>query len=90
MTADEAFEVAGVLQSSADEMKLELDEAQPRTTAEQWNAWDCLQSAASRMNSVAVWLARHDEKKQRPLVTNERIEILRQQREEYNREKESH
>ena len=31
-------------------------------TAEQWNACQCLNDAASRLHSAAAWLARHDEK----------------------------
>jgi len=60
--SDTLLDQAEVLYQQSVEYKETLNELQPRTTREQWLAWECLQTAANGLRSAAMWLARHDEK----------------------------
>ena len=62
MTVDEYLDMAESLDKQAHEMRLQLDAAQPHTSAEQWHAWQMLTEAAARVRSCGYWLARHDDK----------------------------
>jgi hypothetical protein len=62
MTVDELLEMSQLLSREADLFRAELNDAQPRTTKEQWDAWDCLRDAAAYLRSAAIKLSIHEEK----------------------------
>jgi hypothetical protein len=64
MEPDEALDVSNVLHTQAEEMKAELDAAQPRTTREQWQALDVLRHAADDLRSYAVYMTRDATKRE--------------------------
>ena len=61
MDADEMFEVGSVLLDEAVQLRAALNEAQPRTTREQWEVLDNLNSAAQHMLTASQKMFAHEE-----------------------------
>lgn len=58
LTQEEMLDLADRLAADAQALRARITIG----TAEEWNAYSCLEEAAARVHSAAAWLARHDEK----------------------------